>query len=796
MIKNYFKTAFRNISRSKTNSIINTLGLSFGITGSLVLFLLVQFLLSFDSYHEKKDRVYRVVTDTYADGVDDHTPGVPPPLPTAMKTDFGEYIEDLVFISYKVYGLVGFMDAQGDWQSLQEDTGITYSQPSFFKIFDRMILKGNADKLLDGPNKVVLSEKLAIKYFQDRDPVGQLITLDKGPELEVTGIMEDFPGNTDFPFEMIISFSTIEEEYLENNGWGSISSDDQCYLLLKEGVSPATIESGFPRFVKKYLEDDFHSNRSHQLQSLATLHFDTDYSNYSYNITPMSDIWAMVIIGIFLILTACINFVNLSTAASVKRAKEVGIRKVLGGSQSQLIWQFLGESFIVVLTAVFIALGLAELALGYVNSFLDLQLRMDILTNKTLMLYLVIVPFLIALLSGLYPAFVQARFKPATALKSRLAGHPVKGYSLRKALVVFQFLVSQVFIISTVVILDQVDYFKSKDLGFQKEGILTTWIPVNDNEKRKTLKTKVQSLAGVDKVSLNYTPPSSGSVSETWVQIDTKPNGQETQYKLVDENYFDVFELELLVGEGLMDSDTVNRVVVNEAFCKAAGVSPDSIIGKIVRFSRRNVPVTGVVKDFHTESFHDKIGPTLLANGIHRYQQIAIKLAPGGTRDVPGQVEDIWKDMFPEYTYDASFMEEDIDSFYESERRMSTIFSVFSGIAIFIGCLGLFGLASFMANQKVKEIGVRKVLGASIHQILYLFSKEFTRLILVAFVLAVPLAWLGMDRWLQGFEYRITLGAPVFLFGAAITLVIALFTVGLKTVRAAMANPVDSLRDE
>ncbi len=796
MFKNYIKTALRNIARNKTNSVINTLGLSIGITGSLVLFLLVQFLFSFDNYHENKDRIYRVVTDTFADGVDDHTPGIPPPLPEAMRTDFGEYIEDLVFISYRLYGLIGFTDAQGIEQSLQEDTGIAYSQPSFFNIFDREVVKGNAKTALDGPNKVVLSEKLAQKYFQDRDPLGQRITYDKGEELEVTAVMEDFPNNTDFPFEMIISFSTIEKEYLEETGWGSISSDDQCYVLLKDGVSPSAVEPGFPRFVKKYLENDSHSNRSHQLQPLANLHFDTQYTNYNYDVTPLSNIWAMVIIGVFLILTACINFVNLSTAASVKRAKEVGIRKVLGGSQSQLVGQFLGESFAVALIAVLIALGLTELALREVNSFLELELSMDILTNKVLVGYLVALPFLVAFLSGLYPAFVQARFQPAKALKSRMMGGEVKGYSLRKALVVFQFLISQVFIISTVVVLDQVNFFRNKDLGFQKEGILTTWIPVNDSEKKKTLKAKVEELAGVEKVSLNYTPPSSGSVSETWVDIDVKPNGQEIQYKLVDENYFDVFGLELVVGEGLMASDTVSRVVVNEEFCRTVGIAPDSIVGKVVRFSRRDVPITGVVKDFHTESLHDKIAPTLLANGIRRYRQIAIKLNRGGIQNVPSQVEAIWKEMFPEYTYDASFMEEDIEDFYRDEQEMSTIFSVFSGIAIFIGCLGLFGLASFMVHQRVKEIGVRKVLGASVRQILYLFSKEFVRLIMIAFVLAAPLVWYGMENWLQSFEYRITLGIPVFLYGVSITLLVALFTVGLKTVRAAMANPVVSLRDE
>ncbi|TRX57585.1 FtsX-like permease family protein [Fulvivirga sp. M361] len=799
MLKNYFKTAIRTLLRNRVNTIINTLGLSFGITGSVILFLLAQFYFSYDAYHEKKDRIYRVVTNTYSDGNEDNTSGVPSPLPEAVKNDFGDYLDEVIFISNRGYGLVNFTDALGQQQSIQEDDGVAYTQPGFFNIFDRGITKGNREKALEGPNKVVLSERLAKKYFKDSEPVGQMILLNKEHELEVTGVMENYPDNSDFPFEMLVSYATIEDEYLERTGWRSIGSDDQCYILLKEGANPESIQSGFPEFVDKYLEGDNQSKREHWLQPLSNIHFNTNYSNYTYNTVAKSELWAMLIIGVFLIVTACINFVNLSTAIAVKRAKEVGVRKVLGGSQTQLVRQFLGESLAVVILAVLISLGLIELVLTYVNPFLDIKLAMDLFSNQPLVIYITSVTLLITLLAGLYPAFVQARFQPSKALKSRLTGHTGKGYNLRKTLVVFQFLISQVFIISTFIIFDQMDYFRNKDLGFKKEGILNAWIPrlpEGGDEKRKTLKSRVASIAGVELVSLNYKPPSSGSVSATWVDIDVKPNGQESQYKRVDGNYADLFGLELIAGKGLLDIDTADRAVVNEMFCKAVGITPDSIVGYTIGLWRNSVPVVGVVKDFHTMSLHSKIEPTFLINGISRYDNLSVKIAAGNLKNVADQVEVIWKEVYPDYNYEGNFMQEEINEFYESEQKMSTIFSVFSGVAIFIGCLGLFGLVSFMVNQKVKEIGVRKVLGATVAQILYLLSKEFVRLIFAAFIIAVPLAWWGMNSWLQDYDYRITPGFLTFLSGLGLTLSIALLTVGFKSFRAATSNPVDSLRDE
>jgi ABC-type antimicrobial peptide transport system permease subunit len=798
MLHNYWKTAIRTLWKYKSYTVINVLGLSLGITCCLLLFLIIRYLISFDTFHANRDNIYRIVRETVRQGNTDHTPGVPVPLPDAFRTDFPE-VEKVVFISYFRQGLVT-VDREGKNQNFTEDEGLAYVEPTFFEVFDRSVIAGNPLTILDQPNEAVISRSLAQKYFgtnsQPEEVLGKALKLNKETELVITGVMEDHPKNTDFPFKLMISFATVKDEMLKQGGWNSISSDDQCYLLLAEAQSPASIESQLPEFLEKYQESDDSEQVTLSLQSLRDLHHDTRFSAYSFQTIPRDVILGLGFIALFLIVIACINFINLTTAASVKRSKEVGIRKTLGSTRYQLIGQFLGETTIITVFSTLLALGLAELLLLEINPVLELELNINLFSDVILDIALVLTVIGVSLLSGLYPALVLSRFIPTQALKNKLTRQATRGVTLRKGLVVFQFVVAQAFIVGTLVMVSQMQYISQVDLGFNKDAILTVELPENDKEAKKTLRNELLSISGVEKVSLSFSSPTSGSVSVTSFTIEEDPNTYHTQVKNVDRNYIDVYGLTLLAGTGLSDVDTVSRLVVNEAFLRSTGIaSPEEAVGKQVEIWGKEIPIVGVMKDFHTVSLRHAIEPTVLLDGSS-YRQADIMVNMVSLAQTLPEIEERWSAFYPEYTFDYQFVDEAIANSYRSVQALSVILSIASTIVIFIGCLGLYGLITFMAEQKTKEVGVRKVLGASVASIIGLFSAEFIRLIIIAFLIAAPIAYITMNGWLQNFEYKIDLGIGLFLAGVGATLTIALVTVSYRSIKAALANPVDSLRNE
>lgn len=800
MFRNYIKTAFRNILREKSSTFINLAGLTLGITCSIILFLIVDFHKSFDTFHAKRDRIYRLAHISEGNNGRDYQPGVPSVLPDVFRLDFPE-AEAVIFTSYRSDALVLIPQQGTESKKFQEERGVVYTEPNYFKMFDRTIRQGDGFTGIDEPNEAVISEGLAQKYFGTSDALGRIVKTDNR-EFMITGVMDDSPSNTDLPFDLILSYVTIEKE-TEAHGWTSIWSDEQCYFLLKEGEKISEVTERLPAFTKKH-NPEAEANKAELIaQPLATLHFDERFGTFSSNTVSKGILTTFSVIAAILLLTAGINFINLATAEAIKRSKEVGIRKTLGGTRYQLIFQFLGETTMITLGAVILSLGLTQIALGFINPFLKLDLQLGLQTNTNLILFLVALTVGVSLFAGLYPAFVVSGYKPVLALKNKVSNRNSSGYYLRSGLVVIQFFISQFFIIGTIVLIQQTNYVQEKDLGFSKDAILIVPLPNEGTDqktalqKRKTLKTEVARIPGVEMVSMASTPPSSGSVSKTSFTIDGDAKEYITQVKQADENYIDIFNLKLLQGSKLSDLDSANGVIVNETFARTVGIQqPEDIIGKTVHLWKRDLPVIGVVRDFHTISLEEKIEPTALFNNVNNYRTMALKVNVGNVSTVISEVQDKWENAYPEQMFEYQFMDESIREFYDGERRMATLLAVFTSMAIFIGCLGLFGLATFMANQKTKEIGVRKVLGASVESIVFLFSKEYVKLIVIGFILAAPLAGFAMQQFLNRFAYRIEIGVGVYVLGLIITILVAILTVGYRSFMAAIVNPVHSLRYE
>lgn len=798
MFKSYFKTAWRSIIREKGNTLINIAGLTLSITCSTILFLMVQHLSSFDSFHTKRDRIYRVVNKSQGNEGVDFQSGVPSVLPDAFRNDFPE-AEKVVFTSYRNSSLITIPQKNSAPKKYLEEAGIVFTEPDFLEIFDRTILTGNAAKALDDPNEAIISSSLARKYFGKEDAIGEVVSFD-GVDYKISAIMEDAPDNTDFPFTLMLSYITIKTEN-EKPGWESIWSNENCYFLIKENEDIKTIESRMSAFSKKYLGEDDHDKTEFILQPLKDLHFDERFDNYTFNTTPRVALIAFGVIAIVLLITACVNFINLATAEAIKRSKEIGIRKSLGSSRGQLITQFLGETSIITIAAVLISIAFTQLGLNILNPFLEMNLKLNFSAGSTMWFYLAGVMVGVALLSGLYPAFVVSGYRPAAVLKNQITNRTASGFGLRRALVVLQFFISQLLIIVTIVIIYQMEYSATKDLGFRKEAILFAPIPEREGDsgisKMRTLRNEMNSVHGVEVASLASAPPSSGYVSETNFSIEGVAGEFATQVKNADGYYLELYKLNLLAGRNIEDLDTASGVLVNEKLLRIAGFhNPEEALGKRITLWNKALPIIGVIKDFHTVSLREPIEATVIFNRSQRYRFLSLKADLDKTQEIIAALKSKWEATYPEHLFEYEFLDQSIKEFYEGERRISGLFAVFSSIAIFIGCLGLYGLASFMSNQKTKEVGVRKVLGASVEGIVFMFSKEYIKLVLIGFAFSAPVAWLITNAFLGEFAYKIEVGPAIFILGLVITLTIALLTVGYKSFRTAILNPVNALRYE
>jgi putative ABC transport system permease protein len=805
MIRNYIRIAWRNLVRRKAYTAINISGLAIGIAACLLLFTVVRYEMSYDSFHSNNDRIYRIVTqDKLSDNVF-YTPGIPFPALDAIRIDFPNITTGALLANYSsqvtVLGKNG--NSTNSDKKFIEPSGVFYANPQFFQVFQYKWLAGSPSVLAE-PNNTVLTQKMAEKYFGNwKDAVGQYLKLDNAIVSKVSGILQDPPANSDLLLGVISSYESAKkhpELYNYSTDWGNTTSNFQLFMLLPQGVSSQTVQQQLAVFGKKNYHDDGPAVRQNFLQPLSEMHFDNRYGNLGDHVTSKSTLWTLSLIGVFIIIMACINFINLSTAQAVGRSKEVGIRKVLGSNQRQLFWQILGETAIMVIVAVLLAIVIATAFMPSLKHVASIPEKLDLFNWQTAgFIGLIIVA--VTILSGSYPSFVVSRFNPSLALKNKMTSATVGGISLRRGLVVLQFAISQILIIGTIVAVSQMNYVQHADLGFNKESVLV----LNHNSdsalvsRQLAFKQKILQIPDIQSVSFSSDVPSSDNNWSGNFAVDHKPDEQFNIYrKAGDEDYFKTYGLEVIAGRAFTKSDTMNEIVVNETLVKKLGIkNPNDIVGKEIRSGRGNwKPIVGVVKDFKTNSLREDVKPTMILEARRRYGVTGIKFNTSNIVKTKTAVEAAWNQFFPEYAYTSTFMDESINNFYRQEQQLSLLYKIFAGIAIFISCLGLYGLVSFMAAQRTKEVGIRKVLGASVTNILYLFSKEFTVLIIVAFVIAVPAAWYLMNNWLENFVFRIKIGYGVFALAIIASVLVAWATVGYRSFKAALSNPVKNLRSE
>lgn len=804
MFRNYFVIAFRSILRNKSYAVINIAGLAIGITTCLIIFIIIERERSFDQHFSKAGSIYRMVRHaTDASGVSKSSV-TPYPLGQAMKNDFPEILSTQFHFQFE-----SLMTMDEEKMKVQN---IVFADTSFFDVFDFEVLSGNPKKDLAQPGKIYLTEEFAKKLLKKDS---KHLKLDNLLDFEIAGIIKTPTAPSHLKFNMVASRVTLTPEVAKTflgfgiEQWG-LNSAGFTYIVLPTSISQKAIEDRFPAFVNKYYAADDAARQGYLLQSLKDIHFDTEYDeNPGTTSTAISILIVLGFIGLFILIIACVNFINLSTALSIHRSREVGVRKTLGAQQSQLAFQYLGEAFLLTILAGLLAVVAAEWITPIIGNFLEKDIALNLFNHPSVIFFLMALLLFTALFSGAYPAFILSKFNPVKALKSKMSQQTQGAVPVRKLLVALQFFIAQVLIICTLVVSSQLSYFKSKSLGFTKEAVVTVKLP--DHEMNKLLAMRNTLMADSDIKDVSFSLGAPMSEMNFGTGMFRTERGASEQYEVnikpVDSHYKDVYGLELIEGRWFTESDYIIGndkenykwvYILNEQGVKDLGfASPKEAIGQNVTigFNNASGPVIGVVKDFHVTSLHEAMKPTLLMPFNYSYTA-GIKIVNTNISGAVKIIEKAFNAQYGEYLFEYAFLDEFVGKQYREEERMFTMFEIFAGIAIFIGCLGLYGLASFMAQQKTKEIAIRKSLGASVGHIVAIFSKEFILLIVIAFAIAVPVAWYAMNKWLQEFAYRIEISWVVFAIGIISTLFITVLTVGYQSLRAAAANPVDSLKNE
>ncbi|MEP2671592.1 MAG: ABC transporter permease [Cyclobacteriaceae bacterium] len=797
MLKNYIKITFRNLIRNRVSTIINLLGLSLGISVCLLLFLLIDYELNFDKFHSKKENIFRVTREETGGSLTKRTSSTPFPLHDALVNDYPELRSVTQIFPPEEYQLkVG--------EDMWLEPNVMFADSSFFKVFDFPAIEGNPLRSFKNKDVAVVTESMARNRFGVDSPVGKTVKISEVVEVEIVGVIQDPPKNSHLPFSMIVMIDSFDKELtggFQYDSW-NVTLGFTNYIVLPDGISETDFEERMATLPMKYLSEENAPKTKYALQPLSEIHFDKAYaqSNSGYTIDT-TYLLVLGLVGVFILLLACINFINLSTAVAIKKAREVGVRKVMGASRWQLVSQYMGEAFVLTFLSALIALGIAERALPSLNSFLDTGMSIFTLSNPVAVGFFASGILLVSLLSGLYPAWVLSGYKPVAAMKAKVTSHNSSSLFLRRGLVTFQFVISQVLIIGTIVVASQMNYFRSKPLGFDSDQIVTFSLNDNDPNLLRTLKTQLLTHSNVQGVSFGVGVPTSENDINSEIKITGVEDDFEVTIKTVDFDYMKTFDLQLASGRWFLKEDqSVEEIefLINETAARELGYSAEEALGKEILFGMNDIKgnVVGVVKDFHVKSLREAIKPIVMFQYPKLYFEGGVKIANSNVPETIEHIKSKWEQAYPGYLFTYEFIDDAMAKNYSREEQLFSIFKIFAGISIGIGCLGLFGLISFMVVQKTKEVGVRKVLGASVSGIVFLFSKDFMKLLLIAFLIAAPLSWYAMGQWLSGFAYRIELSPFYFMLGGVINLVIALLTIGYQARKAGVANPVDSLRDE
>lgn len=812
MLRNYLKISLRSLSAHKGNSFINVLGLVIGIASALVILTIIRYELSFDRFHTHADRIFRVVTvkgDAY------HNPGICYPLPEALKEQIPS-LENITALHYHRELQVDVLDPQGrTLRKFHETDGCALVEPSFFQVFDFHgtgfgWIAGNPQTALKEPFSIVLTRSMAEKYFSTLDVLGRTLKIEEQLDFRITGVIEDFPPNTDFPLTVLLSYSTyykIQENEMKND-WQSVASTNQCYMTLPWDVNIGEIEKQINGVFAAHVPQEVAKAQHFKLQPLAEIHQDNRFGNFNLRTVSKTTLWTLAAAGIVLLLIACINYINLATARSTLRSKEIGIRKVLGSRRRQLIFQFLSEAFLIAFFASALAVIVAHFIIVQLELLVDMNMQeyffLDWFIIKSLVSILVAITFF----AGFYPALMISGFDPISAMKNRLSA-PGKGAHLRKALVVLQFTVTQIFIIGTFVVLNQMDYFRNVDLGFEKEGIVNVRLSNDYQGKIKTLQEKLGSLASVSQVSISSTTPS-GLRRASWStgvrRKEVAPeNAIGCEYQAIDAAYLELYGIKLLAGRNFSPEDSSAYLIINQTLAAEAGFkSPEESVGRQLVMDGKEYTVIGVVADFHSRSLKEGVDKMALALHPHMYRLASIKLNfPGevaGSRQAVqatiSQIESVWAATFPETVFEYRFLDDNINAYYQQETKMSKLLQLFSAVLLIIGCLGLYGLISFVVNRKLREVAIRKVFGASMLQVMGLISRDYFKLIILAFLIAAPVSCYYLEEWLSTFVYRIHISWWIVALPGLVVLVVALMAVSGQLLNAARANPADTLKWE
>ncbi|GAA4461747.1 ABC transporter permease [Nibrella saemangeumensis] len=804
MLRNYLKIAFRNLVKHKSFSFINIVGVAIGLACFLLIALYVQDELSYDRHHKNADRIYRVArTFLSKDGTESLKLGhAAPPFGSLIRQDFPE-LEQVTRL-YEYNALI----RHGEHSFNEEN--IFLAEENVFRVFTFNVLSGNPDKALVNPFSIMFSRPMAEKYFGKENPIGKTVRLDSQFDLTVTGVFEALPDQSHFHPNFLVSFSTLNDnriygaEGLRSN-WGNNSFS--TFILAPPNYDISRLEKAFPAFQDRHIPPYQNIKASSysilNLMKLTDIHL---HSQLDSEIEPNGDIQYVYLfsaIGLFILLIACINYMNLATARSSSRAKEVGMRKVVGAVRNQLVGQFLSESLLLVSIALVIAMLLVLIFLPFLNDFTQKQLTIGSLADPIFLLTLIAITLVTGLVAGSYPAFFLTSFQPISVLKGKVASSMRNG-RLRQTLVVTQFAIAVALIISTAVVYNQMKYIQNYKLGYQKDQIVLLRMGADSARDYDALKQEFKRSSAINDVARSSRIPS-GRLLDSWDAYVSKgdtmaPTDIGIKALTIDYEFIPTYQIEMAAGRNFsreFPTDDSTAFILNETAVRMLGwKDPNDAIGKQFGYGRDRGQIIGVTKDYHFESLHQTVAPIVMFLDPQRLFWASIHVAGKNLPNALAHIESIWKKNYPERPFAYEFLDQRFGQLYAREQTQQTLFGIFAGIAIFISCLGLFGLSMFMAEQRTKEIGVRKVLGASMVDIVALFSKDFLKLVLVAIVIASPIAWYAMDKWMQDFAYQSGIPWWVFVLAGVLAVAIALFTISFQSIKAALMNPVKSLRTE
>ena len=815
MFRNYFKIAWRNIWKNILFSAINVISLAIGLSASFVIGLMVYYDFTFDKFHKDGDLIYRITTVYASPEGEEYNYGVAVPLIAEVKQNLTGIQESTSFFTASPSRVMNSSFSK----AFNNPERVIYADTDFFKFLDYEWLAGNPETAFNSPNKVVLTESRAKKYFPNKsynEIIGETLIYEDSVSTTVTGIVSNFRKSTDFTFEEIISLETGKQsnmqEQISNENWNSTSSSTQLFIKLNDENALTNVQRQLDALAKKNESEDaakYSEYRNFHLQPLSELHFGKDIGIFDFSeyTADKSILTNLLFIATFLLLLGCINFINLNTAQATQRAKEIGIRKTLGSSRKQLVFQFLWETFSLTLLAAFLSIVLAAGLLKIFADFIPAGLRFGLFADPVIIIFGVLLIIIITLLAGFYPAMVLSSFKPISVLKNRIFSAN-SNVSLRKGLIVFQFVIAQVFIISTIAVGRQIHFMMKKDMGFKTEAITYVQTPWQDTslEKRKLFIQKLKTIPQIEGVSLGGHPPASFNIHATnVVYLDGKKEVR-TDLQLLhgDEDYLGLYDIKLLAGRKLRN-DTIHEYVINETYRKVLGFkTPEEAIGISLGQGKDAVPIVGVMEDFNQYSLKSKIEPMAFIGDWSRarysqFNTIHIQLNDKNSENWSTaivKIEDVWKTIYPESDFKIEFIDETVAKFYQKESSMAKLLNWATGLSVLISCLGLLGLVIYTTERRVKEIGVRKILGASVVQLNVLLCKDFLVLVVIAFIIAAPLAWYGLYNWLQDYAYKTNLSWWIFVASGLGMLFLALFIMSLKTISVANENPVKSLRTE